>query len=108
MDEVKEIRFAPKAFDAKGIADAMLAENPDVLCWCTRYPPLVHAMSEQAFFKGFKGRSLSCTLDDYPALIAKTSAEFMEGSIFQFPDCDDPLLADTKFFSHTPFQFYED
>jgi len=108
MDVVKEIRYDPTTFEANAIVDAMLAENPDVLCWCTSYTPMVHAMSERAYSKGFKGRILSCTMDDYPALIAKTSPEFMEGSIFQFPDFDDPMLADTAFFFHNPHQFYED
>ena len=51
MDVVKEIRLAPKAFDAKGILDVMLAENPDILCWYTSYTLMVHAISEHAFSK---------------------------------------------------------
>ena len=69
MDVVKEFRFEPKAFDAKGILDAMLAENLDVSCCCTNCAPTVHATREQDFPKGFKVRILFCTLDDYPALV---------------------------------------
>ena len=85
--------------------NTMLAENPDVLCWCTSYTTMVHATSAQAFPKGFKGRIAWCTLDDYPALIAKMSPDFIEGSIFQFPDFDHPLLADTTFSFTTRINF---
>ena len=44
MDVVKEIRYDPTTFETNAIVDAMLAENPDVLCWCTSYTPMVHAM----------------------------------------------------------------
>ena len=59
MEVVKEIQYAHTAFNAKDIVVAMLAENPDVLCWCTSQTPMIHAISEHAFSKGFKGRILS-------------------------------------------------
>jgi len=34
----------------------------------------------------------SCTLDFYEAVIDKTSVEFMEGFVWQFPDWDAPML----------------
>ena len=75
---------------------------------------LVHKLYSDAschkrtcFFKGLKGYSLSCTLYDYSATIAKTSPEFIEGRIFQFTDFDEPILADTVFFRN-PHQFYEE
>ena len=74
------------------MVDAMLAAGPDILCWDTAYEPFVHALTEAAYRKGFKGQILSCTCDNYPALIERTSREFMEGFLFHFPDFDDPAL----------------
>ena len=53
---------------------------------------IVHPLTEQAFQQGFKGTIISCTADFYKKMIDKTSKEFMEGFIFQFPDFDDPAL----------------
>ena len=47
---------------------------------------------EQLFQQGYDGQIISCTADFYDQMIAKTSKEFMEGFIFQFPDFDDPAL----------------
>ncbi|MCB5408510.1 ABC transporter substrate-binding protein [Pseudogemmobacter faecipullorum] len=92
--------------DAAGIVAAMLASDPQILCWCTSHTPMVHALSEAAWRAGFRGQILSSTLDDYPRLIAKTSAEFMEGFLFQFPDFDDPALQDKSFFFNRPAAFH--
>ena len=56
------------------------------------YADYVHPLCEQAFQQGFKGQIISCTADFYQKIIEKTSKEFMEGFIFQFPDFDDPKL----------------
>jgi branched-chain amino acid transport system substrate-binding protein len=57
---------------------------------------LVHPLCEQAYQQGFKGQIISCTADFYEQIIEKTSVEFMEGFIFQFPDFDDAALSDPK------------
>ena len=51
---------------------------------------------EQLFHQGYKGKIVSCTLDGYQDVIAKTSKEFVEGITFQFPDFDDPALTPDK------------
>ena len=104
---VKEIRYAPDTQDAGGIVAALLASQPDVLCWCSSAPPMMQALTEAAFAQGFTGQILACTADDYPRLIARTSAGFMERYTFQFPDFDDPMLADTAFFFRRPGAFFE-
>lgn len=104
---VKEIRYRPHDSDAAAIVDAMLVADPDVLCWCTSTPPMVHALTEAAYHRGFKGQILSCVADGYPRLIERTSSHFMEGFTFQFPDFDDPELADTAFFFRQPKAFFE-
>lgn len=103
---VKELRYAPAETDAAGIVRAMLAEQPDVLCWCSSAPPMIHALTEAAHAQGFTGEILACTADDYPRMIARTSAAFMARYTFQFPDFDDPALADTAFFFHRPEAFF--
>jgi len=106
LNVVKEIRYDPANQDAAAIVAAMMAESPDILCWCTSYTPMVHRLTEEAHAAGFSGQMVSCTLDSYPQLIARTSAEFMEGFLFQFPEFDDPALAKKAFFFNSPAAFY--
>ncbi len=77
------VDFAP-------IVSSLLANKPDVFCMATDVytTPIV----EQLYHQGYKGKIVSCTLDGYPDVIAKTSKEFVEGLVFQFPDFDDPAL----------------
>lgn len=105
---VSEVRYDPASTDAAQVAGQMLAAQPDMLCWCASYTPMVHALTEYAFAQGFTGQILSCTADHYQRLVAKTSSEFMEGFLFQFPDFDDPLLAEKAFFFNQPQTFYEE
>lgn len=102
----KEICYDPDSTDAAALVQPMLDTNPDILCWCTSYTPMVHAMTEYAHAKGFEGVILSCTMDNYDRLVARTSVEFMEGATFQFPDFDDPKLRKKAFFFNQPHLFY--
>lgn len=104
---VKEIRYAPDTTRAEEIVAAMLAEKPDVCCWCSSAPPMTQALTEAAYAQGFAGQILTCTGDDYPRMIARTSLQFMENFTFQFPDFDDPELTDTAFFFHRPKAFFD-
>ncbi len=76
--------------DFAPIVSSLLANKPDIFCMATDVytTPLV----EQLFHQGFEGKIVSCTLDLYEEVIAKTSQDFVEGLIFQFPDFDDPAL----------------
>lgn len=104
---VKEIQYPAEGGDPAGIVQPMLDENPDILCWCTSYTPMVHAMTEYAHGRGFGGQILSCTLDHYQVLVEKLGRDFMEGVTFQFPDFDDPALREKAFFFNQPNVFYE-
>ena len=98
--------FDPSTTDFAPIVTRMLAKNPAIVCLDTCYSDYVHPICEQLFQQGFKGQILSCTLDFYDQVIAKTSAEFMEGTIFQFPDFDDPAMnSETVNFSR-PNEFF--
>ncbi|NPD17646.1 ABC transporter substrate-binding protein [Xinfangfangia sp. D13-10-4-6] len=94
--------------NAEEIVAALLASAPQILCWCTSHTPMVHALTEAAFRQGFTGQILSCTADGYRDLITKTSTEFMEGFLFQFPDFDDPALQDKSFFFNHPARFFSE
>lgn len=78
--------------DFAPIVSSLLANNPDVVCMATSF--YVTPIMEQLFHQGYKGKIISCTLDYYNEIIAKTSEEFVNGTIFQFPDFDDPKLTE--------------
>lgn len=104
---IREIRYALGETDARSIVRAMLDQAPDLLCWCTSPAPMTSALTEAAHELGWRGPILACTGDDYPRLIARTSAAFMSRYVFQFPDFDDPLLADKAFFFRRPKAFFD-
>ncbi|MBE1285086.1 MAG: ABC transporter substrate-binding protein [Rhodobacteraceae bacterium] len=98
--------FDPATTDFAPVVTRLISKNPDIVCLDTCYSDYVHPIAEQLFQQGFKGQIISCTADFYDQMIAKTSEEFMEGFIFQFPDFDDPALnADNINFSD-PNGFY--
>ena len=78
--------------DFAPIVSSALAKNPDIFCMATSF--YVTPLMEQLYHQDFKGKIISCTLDYYDEIIAKTSKEFVNGTIFQFPDFDDPALQD--------------
>ncbi|WP_341870413.1 ABC transporter substrate-binding protein [Paracoccus shanxieyensis] len=103
---VHQVRYDPKSRDADAMVAAMLASDPQILCWCSSEPHMIHALTEAAFHAGFRGPILSCTGDNYRRLVARTSAEFMENFIFHFPDFDDPQLIERTFFFRQPSAFH--
>jgi len=76
--------------DFAPVVSSVLAKNPDIFCMATSF--YVTPLMEQLYHQGFKGKIISCTLDYYDEIIAKTSKEFVNGTIYQFPDFDDPML----------------
>ena len=76
--------------DFAPIVSSVLAKKPDIFCMATSF--YVTPLMEQLYHQGFKGKIVSCTLDYYAEIIAKTSEKFVNGTIFQFPDFDDPAL----------------
>ena len=107
IEIVKEIQYPAAGAPAGDIVRPMLDAAPDILCWCTSYTPLVHAMTDYAHAAGFTGQILSCTLDHYDRLVARLGPDFMEGVTFQFPDFDDPALTEKAFFFNQPKAFYD-
>ena len=84
--------FDPDTTDFAPVVTRLISGNPDIVCLDTCYSDYVHPICEQLYQQGFQGQIISCTLDFYDQIIEKTSKEFMEGVIFQFPDFDDPAL----------------
>ena len=82
--------------DFAPVVTKLLSTDPDILCLDTAYSDYVHPIVEQAFLQGYEGQIISCTADFYEQMIDKTSKEFLEGMIFQFPDFDDPALNDPR------------
>jgi len=105
---VHEIQYPANGAPAENVVAPMMAAKPDILCWCTSYTPMVHAMTDYAYRAGFKGQILSCTFDHYGKLVDRLGLDFMEGVVFQFPDFDDPALREKAFFFNQPNVFYEE
>lgn len=97
--DISTTDFAP-------VMTRLMASDPDIICLDTAYTDYVHPLCEQAFQQGFEGQIISCTMDFYDQVIAKTSKEFMEGVVFQFPDFDDPALNEPQINFHDPNGFY--
>ena len=79
--------------DFAPIVSSVLAKKPDIFCMATSF--YVTPLMEQLYHQGFKGKIISTTLDYYDEIIAKTSEEFVNGTIYQFPDFDDPKLTES-------------
>lgn len=91
--------------DFAPIVQGMLAKKPDIFCMATDVytTPLIESLYNQ----GFKGKIISCTLDLYQEVIAKTSKKYVDGIIFQFPDFDDPALEGPQIQFPDPGGFYK-
>ena len=98
--------FDPATTDFAPIVSRLIADNPDIVCLDTCYSDYVHPITEQLFQQGYQGQIISCTADFYDQMIEKTSAEFMEGFVFQFPDFDDPALNDESLNFQNPNEFF--
>ncbi len=107
IDVVDQNIFDPSTTDFAPVVTSMLASGPDIVCLDTCYADYVNLITEQLFHQGFKGKIISCTFDNYQDVIEKTSKEFVEGFIFQFPDFDDPALRQDFINFKRPKDFYE-
>lgn len=106
--EVKDVNFFDMGTtDFAPIVTSMMDKEPDILCWDTAYPDFVKLLTQQAYSQGFDGKIISCTCDNYEQIVEKTSKEFMEGFVFQFPDFDDPALDQDFINFPDPGEFYQ-
>ena len=99
--------FDPATTDFAPVVTRLIAGNPDIVCLDTCYSDYVHPITEQLFQQGYSGQIISCTADFYDQMIERTSVEFMEGFVFQFPDFDDPELNQPSINFQDPNRFFE-
>ena len=92
--------------DFAPVMTSLMANNPDVICLDTSYADFVHPLMEQAYLQGYEGKIISCTADFYEQIIEKTSQDFVDGMIFQFPDFDDEALNKSQVNFQDPNAFY--
>ncbi len=104
----KPLLFDPATTDFAPVVTKLMSTNPQIVCLDTCYSDYVHPIAEQLFQQGYKGQIISCTADFYEQIIEKTSVEFMEGFIFQFPDFDDPALNAEGINFANPNGFFEE
>lgn len=100
--------FDPATTDFAPLVTSLLAKKPDIFCYDTAYADFVNLIAQQLHIQGYKGLQISCTCDNYPQIVEKTSKEFMEGFIFQFPDFDDPKLNEPFINFPEPNKFFAD
>jgi branched-chain amino acid transport system substrate-binding protein len=106
IDVVYNKYFDINTTDFAPVVTAMLAENPDIVCLDTAYPDFVNLLCEQLFLQNYEGQIISCTLDFYGRIIEKTSKEFLEGLVFQFPDFDDEAMNEPHINFDNPNEFF--
>ena len=102
------VLFDPVTTNFAPLVKLMISGRPDIVCLDTCFSEYVHPICEQLHKQGFEGQIISCTLDFYDQIIEKTSKEFMEGVIFQFPDFDDPALNADEINFDDPNGFFEE
>ena len=102
----KPIYFDPATTDFAPVISKLMAAKPDILSLDTCHTPFVHSLLIQAYQQGYKGQIVSCTGDYYTKIIEKTSKEFMEGYLFQFPDFDDVAMTRPGINFDRPNEFY--
>ncbi|MCY4497174.1 MAG: ABC transporter substrate-binding protein [Rhodospirillaceae bacterium] len=100
--------FDPATTDFAPVVTRMLASKPDIVCLDTAYTDYVHPICEQLYLQRFEGQIISCTADFYDKIIERTSREFVEGLVFQFPDFDDPALETQGVNFRNPNRFFEE
>jgi branched-chain amino acid transport system substrate-binding protein len=105
---VGENIFDIETTDFAPVVTSLLAKKPDIFCFDTAYTDYVNLIAVQLYEQGYKGKMISCTLDNYPAIIDKTSKNFLEGFIFQFPDFDDPALNAPNISFENPNKFFQE
>ncbi|MCP4625786.1 MAG: ABC transporter substrate-binding protein [bacterium] len=107
IEVVGENIFDIATTDFAPIVTSLLAKKPEIVCFDTAWPDYVNLICEQLYQQGYKGKMISCTLDNYPAILEKTSKEFLEGFIYQFPDFDDPALNQPNISFKNPNKFFQ-
>jgi branched-chain amino acid transport system substrate-binding protein len=92
--------------DFAPIVSSVLDSKPDIFCMATSF--YTTSLMEQLFHQGYQGIIISSTLDYHEEVIAKTSQEFVDGTIHNFPAFDDPRLNEENVSFPNPNGFDEE
>lgn len=98
--------FDPSTSDFAPIVTSLLAKKPQIVCLDTCYADYVNLISQALFNEGYKGKIITCACDTYKQIIDKTSKDFVEGLVFQFPDFDDAAMNRPNVNFKNPNEFY--
>ncbi len=91
LEVVYDEPFSLDTTDFAQIVTKVLASEPDIINLGACYPEYQALICEQAYLQGWEGIITSACWD-FGAILAKVPKEFMEGSVSNFPDFDDPKL----------------
>ncbi len=98
LEVVYDEPFSLDTTDFAQIVTKVLASEPDIINLGACYPEYQALICEQAYLQGWEGIITSACWD-FGAILAKVPKEFMEGSVSNFPDFDDPKLVDKGVFA---------
>ena len=76
IEVVGENIFDIETTDFAPVVTSLLAKKPDIFCFDTAYTDYVNLIAVQLYEQGYKGKMISCTLDNYPAIIEKNEQRF--------------------------------
>jgi branched-chain amino acid transport system substrate-binding protein len=106
IKQIAENIFDVSTTDFAPIVASLVSKNPDIFCMDALYSDFVNLVCVETFHQGYKGPMITCAMDYYKAAIEKTSMEFMEGYMHDFPDFDDPALNADFINFEKPNEFY--
>lgn len=95
MEITYEKAFSEDTLDFAPIVSAMLATNPDALCWDGSYPDFNALLTEQAYIQGFNEGPIISSSHDKDATLAKVPANWLgRRFISSYPGWDDPEMGE--------------
>lgn len=108
IKQIGENIFDVSTTDFAPIVSSLVAKKPDVFCMDALYSDFVNLVCVETYNKGYKSEMITCACDNYKAIIEKTSKEFMEGYLHDFPDFDDPAMNAPYINFKKPNEFFEE
>lgn len=84
--------FDMETTDFAPIVSAVLETEPDIVSTSGAWPDFQTLIMEQLYLQGWDGPIITGVLDNYADIIDRTSVEFVEDTLFSFPDYDDPAM----------------
>jgi len=110
IDVVYNKLFDIETTDFAPVVSDIIASGADIVFWDTAYPDFVTLISEQLYAQGYEGWKAGTSLDFYEAIADRTSWEFLQKTVWAYPDFDDPAInpALNPFTAIPPADFYNE